>query len=60
MSKIGEYDDAMVQKAVRDTHRQLFVEMVAKTGSKQSVLDRLLQEISDLRIKLDTCRQIGE
>lgn len=41
--------DNMTNKAIRDQHRELFAEMVKKTGSQQSVLDRMLQEIQFLR-----------
>ena len=41
--------DNMRNKAIRDQHRELFAEMVKKTGSQQSVLDRMLQEIQFLR-----------
>lgn len=50
MSKIaGELNAEMMKKAIHDQRRDLFAEMVRKTGSKQSVLDRLLQEIQFLR-----------
>ena len=52
MSKIaGEINVEMMKndKVIRDQHRALFSEMVGKTGSQQSVLDRMLQEIQFLR-----------
>ena len=52
MSKIaGELNAEMMKndKVIRDQHRALFSEMAGKTGSQQSVLDRMLQEIQFLR-----------
>ena len=49
MSKIAGELNAEMNRAVRDDYRVLFAEMVRKTGSNQSVLDRLVQEISSLR-----------
>ena len=41
--------DNMTNKAIRDQHRELYAEMLRKTGSQQSVRDRMLQEIQFLR-----------
>ena len=52
MSKIAGDTNAvrMVnKKVIHEDRGNLFAEMVRKTGSKQSVLDRLLQEIETLR-----------
>ena len=52
MSKIaGEINSEMMQanKAVRDDLRDLFAEMVRKTGRNQSVIDRVIYEIAQLR-----------
>jgi hypothetical protein len=52
MSKIeGDINAEMMvnKKVIHEDRRNLFAEMVRKTGSKQSVLDRLLQEIETLR-----------
>lgn len=49
MSKIAGELNAEMTNAVRDKYRVLFAEMVRKTGSNQSVLDRLVQEIHSLR-----------
>ena len=54
MSKIAGELNAEMNRAVRDDYRVLFAEMVRKTGSNQSVLDRLVQEISSLREDRDT------
>ena len=45
--------DNMENKAIRDQHRALFAEMVKKTGSHQSVLDRMLQELSEVTKQRD-------
>ena len=55
MSKIaGEINAEMLKnnKVIHDKRRILFAEMVKQTGSQQSVLDCLLQEIESLRQKL--------
>ena len=50
MSKIvGELNAEMMKKAIHDRRAKLFAEIVAKTGSKQSVIDRAMQEIESLR-----------
>ena len=51
MSKIaGEIKAEMMHpKVIHEQRKALFAEMVRKTGSQQSVLDRLLQEIQFLR-----------
>ena len=51
MSKIaGEINAEMMHpKVIHEQRKALFAEMVRKTGSKQSVLDRLIQEIQFLR-----------
>lgn len=51
MSKIaGEINAEMMHpKVIHEQRKALFAEMVRKTGSQQSVLDRLLQEIQFLR-----------
>ena len=51
MSKIaGEINTEMMHpKVIHEQRKALFAEMVRKTGSQQSVLDRLLQEIQFLR-----------
>jgi len=52
MSKIeGDINAEMMvnKKVIPEDRKNLFAEMVRKTGSKQSVLDRLLQEIETLR-----------
>ena len=45
--------DNMENKAIRDHHRALFAEMVKKTGSHQSVLDRMLQELTEVTKQRD-------
>ena len=52
MSKIAGELNAEMTKAVRDEYRVLFAEMVRKTGSNQSVLDRLVQEVYNLRAQV--------
>lgn len=51
MSKIaGEINAEMMHpKVIHEQRKALFAEMVRKTGSQQSVLDRLVQEIQFLR-----------
>lgn len=51
MSKIaGEINAEMMHpKVIHEQRKALFAEIVRKTGSQQSVLDRLLQEIQFLR-----------
>ena len=51
MNKIaGESNAEMMHpKVIHEQRKALFAEMVRKTGSQQSVLDRLLQEIQFLR-----------
>ena len=51
MNKIaGESNSEMMHpKVIHEQRKALFAEMVRKTGSQQSVLDRLLQEIQFLR-----------
>ena len=54
MSKIeGELNAEMMHpKVINEQRKALFAEMVRKTGSRQSVLDRLLHEIESLRNQL--------
>jgi hypothetical protein len=55
MSKIaGEINAEMLKnnKVIHDKRRILFAEMVKQTGTHQSVLDCLLQEIESLRQQL--------
>lgn len=54
MSKIaGELNAEMMHpKVIHERRKALFAEMVGKTGSTQSVLDRLIQEIAELRQQL--------
>ena len=55
MSKIaGELNYEMLKnnKVIHDKRRILFAEMVKQTGSHQSVLDCLLQEIESMRQQL--------
>ena len=51
MSKIaGEINAEMMHpKVIHAQRKELFFEMVRKTGSQQSVIDRMLQEIQFLR-----------
>ena len=51
MSKIaGEINAEMMHpKVIHEQRKALFAEMVRKTGSQQSVMDRLVQEIQFLR-----------
>ena len=50
MSKIaGELNAEIMKKVIHDRRAKLFAEIVAKTGSKQSVIDRAMQEIESLR-----------
>ena len=52
-NSIAELNAEMSEaKVVREQYQALFSEMVRKTGSKQSVLDRLVQEIHDLRAQV--------
>ena len=45
MSKIaGELNAEIMKKVIHDRRAKLFAEIVAKTGSKQSVIDRAMQE----------------
>lgn len=50
MSKIENCSvtDNMANKAIRDQHRDLFFRLVRETGSTQSVIDRMLQEIVEV------------
>ena len=61
MSKIaGEINAEMMHpKVIHEQRKALFAEMVRKTGSQQSVLDRLLQEIQFLREHL-AAKEIAE
>ena len=55
MSKIaGELNAEIMKKVIHDRRAKLFAEIVAKTGSKQSVIDRAMQEIESLREQVDT------
>ena len=50
MSKIvGELNAEIMKKVIHDRRAKLFAEIVSKTGSKQSVIDRAMQEIESLR-----------
>ena len=63
MSKIaGELNAEMMHpKVIHEQRKALFAEMVGKTGSTQSVLDRLIQEIAELRQQLaDRDEQISD
>ena len=54
MSKIvGELNAEMMKKAIHDRRAKLFAEIVSKTGSKQSVIDRAMQEIESLREQVE-------
>ena len=54
MSKIvGELNAEMMKKVIHDRRAKLFAEIVAKTGSKQSVIDRAMQEIESLREQVE-------
>ena len=54
MSKIvGELNAEIMKKVIHDRRAKLFAEIVAKTGSKQSVIDRAMQEIESLREQVD-------
>ena len=50
MSKTaGELNAEIMKKVIHDRRAKLFADIVAKTGSKQSVIDRAMQEIESLR-----------
>ena len=54
MSKIvGELNAEIMKKVIHDRRAKLFAEIVAKTGSKQSVIDRAMQEIESLREQVE-------
>ena len=54
MSKIaGELNAEMMKKVIHDRRAKLFAEIVSKTGSKQSVIDRAMQEIESLREQVE-------
>lgn len=54
MSKIaGKLNAEMMKKVIHDRRAKLFAEIVAKTGSKQSVIDRAMQEIESLRKQVE-------
>ena len=58
MSKIvGELNAEMMKKAIHDRRAKLFAEIVSKTGSKQSVIDRAMQEIESLREQVEKIRK---
>ena len=58
MSKIvGELNAEMMKKAIHDRRAKLFAEIVSKTGSKQSVIDRAMQEIESLREQVEKMRK---
>ena len=61
MSKIaGELNAEMMHpKVIHEQRKALFAEMVGKTGSTQSVLDRLIQEIAELRQQRDDLAALG-
>ena len=54
MSKIvGELNAEIMKKVIHDRRAKLFAEIVSKTGSKQSVIDRAMQEIESLREQVE-------
>lgn len=54
MSKIaGKLNAEIMKKVIHDRRAKLFAEIVAKTGSKQSVIDRAMQEIESLREQVE-------
>ena len=54
MSKIvGELNAEIMKKVIHDRRAKLFAEIVAKTGSKQSVIDRAMPEIESLREQVE-------
>ena len=54
MSKIaGELNAEIMKKVIHDRRAKLFAEIVSKTGSKQSVIDRAMQEIKSLREQVE-------
>ena len=54
MSKIvGELNAEIMKKVIHDRRAKLFDEIVAKTGSKQFVIDRAMQEIESLREQVE-------
>ena len=58
MSKIaGKLNAEMMKKVIHDRRAKLFAEVVAKTGSKQSVIDRAMQEIESLREQVEKLTQ---
>ena len=58
MSKIvGELNAEIMKKVIHDRRAKLFAEIVAKTGSKQSVIDRAMQEIESLREQVEKDRK---
>ena len=59
MSKIaGEINAEMMHpKVIHEQRKALFAEMVRKTGSQQSVMDRLVQEIQFLREQVAMLRE---
>ena len=58
MSKIvGELNAEIMKKVIHDRRAKLFAEIVAKTGSKQSVIDRAMQEIESLREQVEKMRK---
>ena len=57
MSKIaGELNAEIMKKVIHDRRAKLFAEIVAKTGSKQSVIDRAMQEIESLREQVENLK----
>ena len=58
MSKIvGELNAEIMKKVIHDRRAKLFAEIVSKTGSKQSVIDRAMQEIESLREQVEKMRK---
>lgn len=58
MSKIaGKLNAEIMKKVIHDRRAKLFAEIVAKTGSKQSVIDRAMQEIESLREQVEKLTQ---
>ena len=59
MSKIaGEINAEMMHpKVIHEQRKALIAEMVRKTGSQQSVMDRLIQEIQFLREQVAILRE---
>lgn len=48
-AEMTEWEIREMQHPIHESRRELFAEIVRKTGSRQSVIDRLMQEIESLR-----------